>query len=73
MRKSFLRFLHAFLYDDQGQAVVEYILMISMALSVVTIIGVGFRKSLFKLWTLFAQEISAACPGCPPNPNVRLH
>ena len=58
--------------DEEGQAVVEYILMILMAVSVVTIIGVGFRKTLFKLWTLFAQEISAGCPGCPPDPRVRL-
>ena len=56
--------------DEEGQAVVEYILMILMAVSVVTIIGVGFRKTLFKLWTLFAREISAGCPGCPADPRV---
>jgi Flp pilus assembly pilin Flp len=60
------------LNDERGQAVVEYILMLVLALSVVTVIGLGFRKTLFKLWTLFAQEISAACPGCPPDPNVKI-
>ena len=59
-------------YNQSGQAVIEYVLMLLMALSIVSIIGIGFRKSLYRIWQSFAQDISAACPGCPPDPKVRL-
>lgn len=53
--------------NDEGQAVVEYILMLVVTVSVVSIIGLGFRKTLFKLWSTFSREIAAACPGCPSD------
>lgn len=59
------------LHDEGGQAIVEYMLMLTVAIGAVTIIAVGFRRSIFKLWTTLAKEISAACPGCPPDPSIR--
>jgi Flp pilus assembly pilin Flp len=59
--------------NEQGQAVVEYVLMLVIALGVVTSISVGFKKSLLSVWQVFAQEVSAPCPGdCTPNPSVRV-
>ena len=58
--------------DQQGQAFVEYMLILLAVVSVVTVLGMGFRKSLFKIWTVFTQEIAAACPTCPPNTKYKL-
>lgn len=51
---------------------VEYLLMMLTVVSVVSIMGFGFRRSLFALWQGFSREISAACPGCPPQPNIKI-
>ncbi len=59
------------LKDDRGQAILEYVLMVALAVGVVTMIGVGFRKTVFKLWKGFSRDVAAACPGCPPNPGIR--
>jgi hypothetical protein len=59
--------------NTEGQAVVEYIIMLVVAIGVVTTISVGFKKSLFSVWQVFASDISAPCPGdCTPNPVVRF-
>ncbi len=52
--------------NESGQAVVEYILMLVVALSIVVGISKGMRGSLMGLWKSLTQEVSAACPGCPP-------
>ncbi|MGK5088197.1 hypothetical protein WDW86_11615 [Bdellovibrionota bacterium FG-2] len=62
-----------FFCDEQGQAVVEYVLAVLFAVSVVGIIATTFRKSILGLWQFIAKDVSAACPGCPPDPNVRFH
>lgn len=53
--------------NEAGQAVVEYVLMLVVTVGIVTLIGVGFRKTLFTLWSGFARDIVAACPGCPTD------
>jgi hypothetical protein len=58
--------------NQQGQAVLEYMLMLSVALAVVTTISIGFKKSLFTIWGIFSQEIAAPCPGCPADPKVKF-
>ena len=58
--------------DEGGQAVVEYVLATMVALSVVSIISISFRRSIFALWNVFSRDISAACPGCPPDASVRI-
>lgn len=58
--------------SDRGQALVEYLLMILLALSVVGILGFSFRKSIRRLWIFYIREVSAPCPGCAPsNPTYR--
>jgi len=51
--------------DEEGQAFVEYMLMILVALGIVTAIAQGFRGSIMKFWRQMAKEVSAACPTCP--------
>jgi hypothetical protein len=59
--------------NSEGQAVVEYILMLVMVMSVVAVMAIGFRKSILSLWETFSREVSAACPrDCPPKDNLRL-
>ena len=58
------------LRDEGGQAIVEYVLALSVAISIVSIIATGFRKSLFKLWGFMTREIVAGCPGCKPPDEV---
>jgi hypothetical protein len=47
-----------------GQAVVEYVLMVTVAVSLVSVIGIGFRQNVVKIWIYYIGQISAACPGC---------
>jgi Flp pilus assembly pilin Flp len=61
-----------FLRDEQGQAVIEYILMLAIVVSLVGVMGVGFRRGLIQLWEKMAKDISAPCPGCVPPPEVRF-
>jgi Flp pilus assembly pilin Flp len=60
--RDFLRLLAR---DEDGQAFVEYILGLSMAVVVTAAIARSFRVTLFGLWRALAKEISAPCPGCP--------
>ena len=60
------------LLNSQGQAFGEYILMILVALSLVVVMASGFRKTLVGIWGFYIKQISAACPGCPVNPNYRF-
>lgn len=59
-------------FDDAGQAVLEYVLMLSLAVGVVVIIAVGFRRSIFHVWKGFARDVAAACPACPANDEAQF-
>ncbi len=59
--------------DEQGQAVVEYMLMIGIVLAVISLMAYGLKGSLLNVWQSFSRDISAACPrGCPPPSNVQF-
>jgi len=62
-----IKIFQRLIQDDSGQATVEYVLMLGMAVSVISIFTVGVRKTTFKLWSTFIREIAAACPGCPTD------
>jgi hypothetical protein len=51
--------------NQTGQALVEYILMLSFAITLVILIQTGLRRSTFGLWKSFTCDIAAACPKCP--------
>jgi hypothetical protein len=55
-----------------GQVLLEYLLMLIVALSVVLLLQSSFRGTIYRLWVQLAKEIAASCPsGCAPPPNVR--
>jgi Flp pilus assembly pilin Flp len=58
------------LRDEGGQAVIEYMLALVIAISICTIIGMTFRRTLFAVWRMMGKEIAAGCPGCPIGPDV---
>lgn len=52
-----------------GQAVVEYVLMLLLAISIVAAINSSLSGSIRRLWATIVQDVSAPCPKCPvPNP-----
>ncbi len=63
---------NSLLQDDQGQAIVEYVLMLAIVVSIIGVLGVGFRRALISLWEKMAKDISSPCPGCAPPPEVRI-
>jgi hypothetical protein len=48
--------------SEDGQVLIEYILMLSLSIALLIGIQSSFRSSVFKVWKQFAIEISAACP-----------
>ncbi len=60
------------LREQEGQALLEYMLMLSLAVGAVSAMTVGFRKIILRLWGSMTQDITAACPGCPSNPSYRF-
>ena len=66
--KVFSEFLVRLLNDEDGQALVEFMLMMAVSISVVSIIGTAFRKSLLNIWKQLTGEITAACACCPHSP-----
>ncbi|MGE0615198.1 MAG: hypothetical protein AB7P04_06130 [Bacteriovoracia bacterium] len=47
-----------------GQALIEYILMLSAALLIVGLVNQGFYKIRNYLWRKITCEVAAPCPGC---------
>jgi uncharacterized membrane protein len=73
MRKTIKWLIFPSRSNDGGQALVEYVLMLAVSLSIVAAIGYGFKKGLVKLWSIFHKEISSPCPACQPNnPSYRF-
>ncbi len=53
--------------QQSGQAVVEYILMLLVAMGLMAVISKGMKKTLGLFWKGLSSEIAAPCPGCPPR------
>lgn len=66
MRKVFV-LLGNLAQDEEGQAVIEYVLMVSVTVGATGALAFGLRKTLLALWSSFAKDIQAACPGCPSD------
>ncbi len=64
--------LRALFEEDDGQVIVEYLLMLSAMLVVATILGTGFRRMLTSVWERIAKDVAAPCPGCNPPPEIRF-
>lgn len=58
--------------DESGQALLEYVLGLSTAVAIVSVIGIGFRRSIMAVWQMISKEVTAACPGCPADPSIQF-
>jgi len=56
---------------EAGQALIEYVLLIAITISLVTIMATGLRRTVFSLWGFYTKAIAAPCPGCPPPSEVK--
>ena len=57
--------------EENGQAIVEYILMLSLAISLIGALGFAFQKIIAYLWQVYTREVTALCPNCPPPEEVK--
>ena len=55
----------------KGQAVLEYILMALVVLSIASALAFGLRRIAFKVWFQMACRITAPCPHCQPLPDIK--
>lgn len=60
-----------FITDESGQAVLEYVLGLALAVTFVLAITAIFRRSLLRLWFQITREIAAGCPSCVTDPSIR--
>lgn len=55
-------------YSQEGQTIIEFILMVVVALALVGIISRSFRQGVIKVWGYYIQQVTGACPnGCPTD------
>ncbi len=50
--------------QKSGQAIVEYLLILSTAILLAVVIQVGLRKAGNRLWLQMSCEVAAPCPTC---------
>lgn len=54
--------------NESGQSMVEFILTLMLAVSMVALMSIGFKNSLQKFWVGLTQEVAAPCPKCKFDP-----
>lgn len=59
------------LKSKQGQVLIEYILMLALVVTIVTVMSTTLKSSLFKMWEFYGKMIAAPCPGCPAPSEIR--
>ena len=68
IRKDFLR-------DDSGQAILEFIMLMAIAVGVVVVLKDSIRSATVKLWSGLAKRIASPCHDatvCIPEGNFDL-
>ena len=74
-RKKLARKAYHFWQDESGQTVLEFVLMLFIAIVVVTVLKESIREFTVRLWSLLARKIAAPCPdsrACPPEEDFQL-
>jgi hypothetical protein len=49
---------------EQGQAIIEYVLLLSIILSMAGLLVASVRSNRDKMWKRIICDVSAACPDC---------
>lgn len=58
--------------SESGQATLEYVLALGMAIFFASLFASALRGSLFKLWGYYTRNIVAGCPGCTYDSKYRV-
>lgn len=64
-----------FLKDESGQALIEYILLAVVSLSVVATLKTLITELTVKIWRVLAKRIAAPCPvveNCDPGDDFNI-
>ena len=56
--------LRSFLKDEDGQAIIEFFLLLLVIVMIVGSMKNGLRWLTVKLWQFMARKIAAPCPAC---------
>ena len=57
--------------NNAGQAIIEYVLLLSMIISMTSLMIAGVRSNRDKMWKRILCEVSAACPDCQSTPSAK--
>jgi Flp pilus assembly pilin Flp len=57
--------------SQAGQAVIEYVLILAIVMSVMVVLNRGLQTSIRTIWVTLAKEIAAPCPKCEPPRQMR--
>jgi len=63
--------MEKFLREQDGQVLVEYILMLAFVVTIVTLMSTSLKSSLFKMWNFYGKMIAAPCPGCATDVQIQ--
>ena len=72
MRNSLCKKFFSLINDESGQAIVEYLLMLALVISAVTILSQFFKTTIRNVWVTIAKKVVAACPtGCQASGSIQ--
>jgi hypothetical protein len=57
--------------DQSGQAIIEYVILLVLILSIGGLLFAGVRSSRDKMWKQMICDVSAACPDCPATESAK--
>jgi Flp pilus assembly pilin Flp len=56
----------------QGQAMVEYMIMLFFVISFMAIVNGTLKSAILGIWGFYTSQIASGCPGCPPDPRYHF-
>jgi Flp pilus assembly pilin Flp len=63
-------FLKRFWHEEDGQAMVEYLLLLTAMIGVVGALRAGLKDTTARLWAMFAKKVVAGCASCDPGGEI---
>jgi uncharacterized protein (UPF0333 family) len=58
--------------NSKAQAILEYLIVVSMIVAISLILIPVLKKNIRQLWAFMAKNIAAPCPGCQVDPSLQL-
>jgi hypothetical protein len=57
--------------NESGQAVIEYVMLLSIILSMAGLLSYGVTKTRDGLWKMIICQVSAPCPACAATQSAK--